>query len=138
MSRQYYMVTNLSMVNGQWNALKINLQLLSDNAHSNPSRRNHWRNSLAGTQSIFEGLFDDTDWSVEGMQSRLTGILGGGPLITSETIGTAYGTDVTYLRSGTPRMRMTAFGALLTDYGTSHAAVLQYIIDNIAEWDPGL
>lgn len=137
MSRQYYGVENLGLTDAQRDVLAEALRQLGANNHPSPSRRNHWRVRLDGQVVIFEGLFNDSDWTALTIRQYLADIYGIDPAtINYATTSTAYGPVVTYSRpAGTPRLRLIAFGGLLATWEQSHDQVLSYLAANRAAWE---
>jgi hypothetical protein len=135
MSRQYYGIEALNLTAAQRGTLVDALkQLGRDNQATNPCNRNHWRVRPDNLAVLFEANWDTSDWTVEGIKTRLANLFGIDPsLVTATTQQTAYGPLVTFTRT-TDRLRMIAFGGLSVTYAESHAAVLQYLAANRAAW----
>lgn len=137
MTRQYYGIEALSLTTAQKQTLVDALKLLGRNSlHPNPCYRNHWRVRLDNNAVIFEGDFDDSNWTVISIRDRLAAIFNvAANLITSSTASTAYGPVVTYTYASQQRIRMIAFGGLLATWTQSHDAVLAYLRANLAAWE---
>jgi hypothetical protein len=135
MSRQYYGIEAINLTLVQRQTLVDALQRLGANQHPNPSHRCHWRVRLDNLAVIFEAEFDDADWTVDGVKTRLANLLGiNANLVTSAVSQTQYGPVVTYSRSG-DRLRLVAFGGLLATWDESHDQVLAYLAANTSAWD---
>ena len=137
MSRQYYGIENLNMTNAQRDTLVDALKQIGDNQNPNPSRRNHRRIRLDGQAVIFEALWDDSDWTIDALKNRLGNVFGVDPATIDSSVNqTAYGPVVTLSRNAIDYIRLIAFGGLLATYPDSHALVLEYLFNNLAEWEP--
>ena len=135
MSRQYYGIENLALTVAQRDTLVSALRQLGANTHPNPCYRNHWRVRLDNQAIIFEGNFNDGDWTVATIRQRLATIFGVNvTLVTASTTTTAYGPVVTISYNSTARLRMIAFGGLLATWAQSHDLVLAYLAANKTAW----
>jgi hypothetical protein len=138
MARQYYGIEDLGLTAGQQQTLVDALKQLGDNQSVYPNFRNHWRVRLDGEAVIFEGRFDDSDWTVDSLKNKLANVLGIAPaLISDSNQATQYGPVVTFSWSG-DKLRLIAFGGLLATWEESHDAVLAYLAANSVEWKEGL
>lgn len=136
MSLQYYGIEDLALTVNQRQTLIDALKQIGDNQAIYPNWRNHWRVRNDNKAVIFEGRFNDEDWTVDMMKNRLANIFGISPaIIDATTTQTQYGPMVTFGAGGTDRMRMIAFGGLLATWEQSHDAVLSYLANNSAEWE---
>jgi hypothetical protein len=139
MSRQNYGIENLALTVAQRDTLVSALRTLGENTHPNPCMRNHWRVRLDNQAVIFEASRNDEDWTVSTIRQRLANIFGANvALATASTATTAYGPVVTISYSGTPRLRMIAFGGLLATWEESHDAALAFLAENSEEWEARL
>jgi hypothetical protein len=139
----YMALQRLALTNGQWTTLRQAMRDKGErNSDPNPSRRNHWRQSLDGTIIIFEATFESTNIDVDWFISWVSGVFGVDPAGVGEVTGfNAYGrfSTFSYLAGVTNRFRIGVFGFEQgqgwPEYGVSQAAVRQYISDNSAEWE---
>jgi len=136
MSRQYYGIEDLALTQAQRETLIDALKKVGKPRSLQPAYFNHWRVRNDNKAVIFEGRFDDDEWTVETVTNRLANIFGVNPaIITTNTNQTQYGPVVTFSAGGTDRIRMIAFGGLLATWEESHDLVLQYLANNIEDWD---
>jgi len=106
-----------------------------NNLHPKPNYRNHWRIRLDGKAMIFEGDFNDEDWTVDSMTNWLSQVFEVNPhTISASLASTGYGPMATFIRNGA-KMRMIAFGGLLTSWQESHLKALAYLKANKLEWE---
>lgn len=135
MNRQYYGIEDLGMTAGQRQTLVDALKQVGDNQSPFPNFRNHRRVRLDNKAVIFEGSFNDSDWTVSSMKSRLANIFSVDPaMVGDSTQQTQYGPVVTYSHNG-DKLRMIAFGGLLATWEESHNLVLVFLSDNQADWE---
>lgn len=136
MARQYYGIEDLALTPAQRSAIVQALQAAGENDSPYPNRRNHWRVRLDSRAVIFEGAFRDDDWTAENLTARLAAVLGVDPaLISSRVVQTDDGPVITFSAGGTDRLRMIAFGGLLTTWRHSQEHTLEYIAAHEAEWE---
>lgn len=136
MSRQYYGIEDLGLTNGQRQTLVDVLKQVGDNQSPYPNYRNHWRVRLDGKAVIFEGKFNDSDWTVDSIKNRLANIFGVDPATVSDSQQSSqYGPVVTYSHSG-DKLRLIAFGGLLASWAESWEKVKLFLRNNQAEWEP--
>lgn len=135
MTRQYFGIEALNLTAGQRATLVAALQGLGrNNAHPQPSHRNHWRIRPDNLAVIFEADFNDDEWTVAGLKARLAAIFGIDPaLVTTAVAQTVYGPVVTFTRTS-DRLRLVAFGGLLATWAESRAAAVAYLKANAAAW----
>ncbi len=134
MSIQYYGIEDLGLTNGQRQTLVAELEQIGDNQSIYPNHRNHWRVRLDNKAVIFEGKFNDSDWTVDSLKNKLASIFSVSPAtIGSSTQSTQYGPVVTYFRSG-DKLKLVAFGGLLASWTESHDKVLAYLSNNKSAW----
>src|SRR3990170_1799065 len=136
MTRQYYGIEDLGLTAGQRNTLVELLKGLGrDNQHKQPNYRNHWRIRLDNKAVIFEGNFDDEDWTIQNIKAKLASVFGIDPgTITHDLVDSNYGPVVTFSRNGA-RLRMVAFGGLLASWFESWMKVLAYLKANTLDWE---
>lgn len=135
MSRQYYGIEDLALTPTQRDTMLDALRQLGANTSPRPHLRNHWRARLDNKAVIFEGQFNDEDWTIENIKTRLATLLGVNLAVIDAWIDhTQYGPVVTFSAGGTERMRMIAFGGFLAPWEASHDAVLSYLATHLAEW----
>jgi hypothetical protein len=136
MSRQYYGIEDLALTAGQRGELVAALKQLGDNQSERPCFRNHIRVRPDNRAVIFEGSFNDSDWTAAGLAERLANLFGVSPaVISSDTQQSEYGPVVTFSAGGTDRLRMIAFGGLLASWQVSHELVKDFLANNLAEWE---
>lgn len=144
-TRLYLAVQRLTLGDTNWDTLIAAMQAKGANQHPNPSHRNHWRLSIDETIWIFEAEFDttvvDVDWFITWMSNQF-GVPEGD--IGESTGYNIYGRFSTFSYPGgvTNRFRLGVFGFVQgqgwPSYEESHAAVLQYLFDNISDWEAPL
>lgn len=136
MSTQYYGIEDLGMTAAQRQTLIAALQALGDNQSKYPNHRNHWKVRLDNLAVIFEGKFNDADWTVNSLKNKLANIFNVDPSTVGDSQqSTQYGPMVTFSRSG-DKLRMIAFGGLLASWAESHDQVLSYLAANKEDWEP--
>ncbi len=134
MSRQYYGIEDLGLTANQRVTLVESLKQLGKNQSPYPNRRNHRRLRNDSKAIIFEGEFNDQDWAVVMIKSRLAAVFNVSPTtIDSSTTLSIYGPIVRFARGG-DKLRLIAFGGLLASWEESHDAVLEYLENNKADW----
>ena len=139
----YLTLQRLTLTNNQWTVLR---QAMRDkgqrNNDSNPSLRNHWRESLDGTIIIFEAAFESSNVDVDWFISWVSGVFA----VNAGDVGEATGHNIhgrfstfSYPAGATNRFRIGIFGFEQGQgwpgYRVSLAAVLAYIADNISDWE---
>jgi hypothetical protein len=135
MSTQYYGIEDLGMTAAQRQTLITALKDLGDNQSKYPNHRNHWRVRPDNQAVIFEGKFNDADWTVESIKNKLANIFNVDPATVGDSQqSTQYGPVVTYSRAG-DKLRLIAFGGLLASWKDSHDQVLTYLANNHDEWE---
>ena len=135
MTRQYYGIENLGLNATQKQDLIDGLKQLGSNQSPYPNYRNHWRPRLDNDAIIFEGKFNDSDWTVESVKNKLANLFGVDPATIDDSLqSTQYGPVVTYSRNG-DKLRMIAFGGLLASWLESWEKVSAYLINNLEEWE---
>lgn len=140
--RLYLAVQRLNVSDSNWDTLIAAMRAKGvNNQHPNPSRRNHWRESLDGTIWIFEALFESTLIDVEWFIAWLASEFGVDPGLIGESTGyNAYGRFSTFSYGGQNRIRVGVFGFVQGEgwpsWQESHAAALDYLADNAADWEP--
>lgn len=140
--RFYMAVERLNLSDNNWNILITAMQEKGENQDPNACNRNHWRVSLDETMQVFEAKFEttvvDVDWFLNWM-SNLFGIPVGD--IGDTTGYNSYGrfSTFSYPDGVTNRIRIGIFGFVSgqgwPSYEDSHIAMLQYLSDNLAEWE---
>ena len=136
MTRQYYGIENLALNDTQRQTLIDALKQLGDNQSVYPNFRNHRRVRLDGDAVIFEGKFNDADWTIDSIKNKLANIFSiSAAVITDSVNQTVYGPVVTFGAGETDRLRMVAFGGLLATWEESHDAVLDYLSNNHLDWE---
>lgn len=84
---------------------------------------------------IFEGKFNDSDWTVDNIKNKLANIFGVNPATIKDSAqSTQYGPMVMYSRSG-EKLRLISFGGLLASWSESHDKVILFLRNNAAEWE---
>ncbi|MBD3354306.1 MAG: hypothetical protein GF364_22680 [Candidatus Lokiarchaeota archaeon] len=138
MSRRYYGIKNVNLTTTQRADLLDALKAWGDNAAPNACNRNHWRLRLDNDAIVFEANWDTSEWTLDSVKAKLGQIFGVNPDNIGHTTnaGYAYGYLVTFSYGGTNYVRMIAFGGVSSTYADSHAAVLQFLSDNAAAWEP--
>ena len=135
MSIQYYGIEDLGLTAAQRQTLIDVLKQTGDNQSIYPNHRNHWRVRLDNKAVIFEGKFNDADWTVDSLKNKLANIFNVAPgTIGDSSQSTQYGPVVTYSRAG-DKLRLIAFGGLLASWEESHAKVLTYLSNNLDDWE---
>lgn len=135
MTRQYYGIEDLGMTAGQRQTLVDALKQVGDNQSKYPNFRNHWRVRLDNKAVIFEGKFNDSDWTVDSVKEKLANLFGVDPATVGDsTQSTQYGPAVTYSRGG-DKLRLIAFGGLLASWEESHDKVILFLRNNQADWE---
>lgn len=139
----YLAVQRINLGDVNWDALILAMQNKGQyNTGTNPNIINHWRTSLDGTIHIFEAVFESTNVDVDWFINWLSNEFG----VATQDIGevTGYSTHgrfstFSYPDGVTNRFRVGVFGFVFGQgwptYEESHAATLQYIADNILEWE---
>jgi len=136
MSRQYYGIEDLGMTSGQRQTLIDVLKLTGNNTSSSPNFRNHSRVRLDNLAVIFEGNFNDDEWTVTSITDKLANIFGVNPNNIGTSINqTTYGPVIIFTYNSIDRMRLIAFGGLLATWNESHDLVVQYITNNLVDWE---
>lgn len=103
---------------------------------SQPAHLNHWRTSLDGSKVIFEALFNVDNLTVNRVKQFIADATGADPAtIDDDTQQTAYGPGVTFSANSSDRMRFLVFGGLFVTWETSRLKVIEYLKNNIAEWE---
>jgi hypothetical protein len=135
MSRQYYGIEDIALTQAQRETLIDALKKIGKPRSLQPAYFNHWRVRNDNKAVIFEGRFDDDEWTVDTVVNRLAHIFNVDPAIISTSVNqTQYGPVVTFSAGGTDRMRMIAFGGLLATWEESHDLVSQYLAANSGDW----
>lgn len=125
---------DLGLTAAQRQTLVDALKQVGDNQSVYPNFRNHWRVRLDNKAVIFEGKFNDSDWTVESVKNKLANIFGVDPATVGDsTQPTQYGPVVTYSYGG-DKMRLVAFGGLLASWTDSWEKVKLFLSNNKAGW----
>ncbi|HSB65037.1 MAG TPA: hypothetical protein VLD65_00570, partial [Anaerolineales bacterium] len=133
----YVGIEDLGLTVNQRNTLVAALRQLGPASDPQPARLNHWRVRLDDKAVIFEALFNDQDWTVETIKTRLAGIFGIDPaLINHTTTSSVYGPVIVFkYPSNTNKLRMIAFAGVNATWEQSRQACSQYLLDNLLAWD---
>jgi hypothetical protein len=151
MSRQYYGIEDMGLSTDQRQAIITKLKEVGDNQSRHPNYRNHRRVRNDGMAVIFEGKFNDEDWTKDQVKGKIAQLFemtagerlknGLGNLLRMETSiiddrtqQTKYGPMITFSRGG-DLLRMIAFGGLLATWKVSRQAVIEFLKDNKSEWE---
>lgn len=135
--RRFYIgVENLALTPSQRDTLVGGIQQLgAKNGGSNPALRNHWRVRPDGDAAIFEAEFDEDNFSVLALRTRLAALFGV-PLaqVTSATSNPASGTLLTMSYQSVARVRFLFFGGASATYAQSGDAARAYLAANAQAW----
>lgn len=137
MKRFYVGVENLALTAPQRDTLVDALKQLGANSDPSPARRNHWRVRLDNDAVLFEAEFDDANFTITALRTRLAAIFAV-PLaqVTNTTTTPAVGTVLTMTYQSVARMRFVLFGGASATYDQSQAAAREYLAANAAAWEP--
>jgi hypothetical protein len=137
MSHLYIGVEVVTMTGAMKNTLVEHLRSLGPKGDDRPSRINHWRIRPDGNAAIFEAEFDAETITAKALSDMLAKWYNVAPATLSTSMAqTPYGPYATVKTGATTRLRIIAFGGVDADWGTSRAAVMEYLAANRDAWEP--
>ena len=140
----YFGIENIALNADQRAALVAVLNELGPLNRPQPSENNHRRVRLDGNAAIYQALWNEDTITVDTFKARLGAIFGIDPATITHaanqvTFSVRQTAVVTFSRGGTDYLRMVFFGyAGDGNWPTreqSRVEVIQYLKNNLAEWE---
>lgn len=131
----YIGIENIALTAPQKQTLVDALKLLGPQNDAQPSHINHWRVRLDDDAVIFEAEFDDANFTVTALRTRLAAIFGVSlAQVTNATTTPSVGTVLTMSYQAVARVRFVLFGGASATYQESGDAARAYLTANAVAW----